>query len=72
MSAKYKELITYHKNGSALYSLKFVGGGQLPDVLQSEYTSTSEAERWKKLYYSGKLPKKIRPIEAISELKEAS
>jgi len=56
-----KELEAYHKPNSALYSLRFVGGGQLPDALKSEYTSTKEAYRQRDLYYAGKLPK--RPLK---------
>jgi hypothetical protein len=57
-----KELEAYHKNGSALYSLRFVKGGQLPDMLDSEYTSTKEAYKQRDLYYAGKLTKKDKQV----------
>jgi len=57
--ATKKELEVYHKPKSALYSLRFKGGGQLPAALNSEYTSTKEANRMRDLYYAGKLPKPV-------------
>lgn len=53
-----KELEIYHKPNSSLYSLRFIKGGELPDALKSEYTSTKEAAKWRDLYYNSKLPKK--------------
>lgn len=53
-----KEMEIYHKPNSALYSLRFVKGGQIPDALDSEYTSTTEANKMMKLYYDSKLTKK--------------
>lgn len=61
--ATKKELEFYHKPNSALYSLRFVGGGQLPAALDSEYTSTREAGRMRDLYYANRLPKKIKVPE---------
>jgi len=52
-----KELRTYYKQGSQLVSLSFIGGGELPDALKSEFTSIKEAERMRDLYYAGDLPK---------------
>jgi len=45
MAGKYKELIVVPEDNSPLYALKFVGGGELPDVLKSSYTSQTEAAK---------------------------
>lgn len=59
-----KELKIFNKQGSQLYSLKFIGGGELPDALKSEYTSVREAEKWRDRYYQNKLPKKAKQLAA--------
>jgi len=58
MAGKYKELIVVPEDNSPLYALKFVGGGELPDVLKSSYTSQTEAAKARDLYYESKIVKK--------------
>jgi len=58
MAGKYKELKIINADNSALYALKFVGGGELPDMLKSNYTSQTEAAKARDLYYAGKITKK--------------
>lgn len=60
--ATKKELEIYHKEGSHLYSLRFVNGGELPDMLKSDYTSRFEAAKWRDMYYAAKLPKKSQEV----------
>lgn len=67
MSGKYKELEIVTAPNSPLYCLRFVGGGELPDLLKTLYTSHREAGRARDLYYSGKL-KAIKPIEKADKV----
>ena len=67
MAGKYKELVIEHAPNSPLYCLRFVGGGELPDILKTAYTSSKEADKARALYYTGKL-KKIKPIEKADKV----
>jgi len=58
MAGKYRELVVYASDTSALYRVKFVGGGELPDVLKSSYTSQTLANAAIALYYESKVVKK--------------
>ena len=58
--ATKKELDIFNKPGSQLYSLRFLKGGELPDMLKGEYTSVKEANKWRTMYYTSKLPKKAQ------------
>jgi len=60
MAGKYKELKIINADNSALYALKFVGGGELPDVLKSSYTSQTEAAKAIDLYYKNKIKKVVK------------
>lgn len=53
-----KELEIVHKENSSMYILKFSRGGELPDMLKSEFTSFKLAARQRDLYYISKKPKK--------------
>lgn len=71
MAGKTKEIEIVKSGKSHMYVCKFVGGGELPDILKSEYTSIKEAEKWRDMYYAGKrkmndIPNmKIRPSEEV-------
>jgi len=42
MAGKYKELVIINDTKTPLYAVKYVGGGQLPDVLNTLFTSTKD------------------------------
>jgi len=54
LAGKYKELVVINDANTPLYAVKFVGGGELPDVLKTLYTSTKEATKAIALYYKNK------------------
>jgi len=57
MAGKYKELEIITDEKTPLYKLRYVGGGELPDVLKTLYTSTFEAAKARDLYYNSKIKK---------------
>jgi len=57
MAGKHKELIVVPDERTPMYILKFVGGGELPDVLKTLYTSTKGADKARTLYYNSKMKK---------------
>ena len=59
MAGKYKELVIKPADNSPMYVLSFVGGGELPDVLKSSYTSQTEAAKARDLYYKNKIKKVV-------------
>ncbi|MCK4501201.1 hypothetical protein KAU11_11940 [Candidatus Babeliales bacterium] len=59
MAGKYKELEIVPDERTPLYKLRYVGGGELPDVLKTLYTSTREAIKARDLYYKSKVKKKV-------------
>ena len=65
-----KDLIIEHAPNSPLYCLKFQGGGELPDLLKTLYTSSKEAAKARDLYLAGKL-KKVEPIQRAVKPKAA-
>jgi len=69
MAGTKKKIIIFHEWNDALYQMKFEGGGQLPAALEGKYTSVSEAEKMRDLYYAGKLPKR-ETIQSTTELSE--
>ena len=60
MAGKYKELVIKPALNSPLYVVGFVGGGELPDVLKSSYTSQTEAAKAIDLYYKNKIKKVVK------------
>lgn len=67
MAGKYKELLIAHAPNSPLYCLRFAGGGELPNVLDTYYTSHREADKARALYYKGKL-NKTKPVDDINKV----
>jgi len=59
-----KELKIVKYDNKALYYLKFIGGGPLPEGLKSDYTDTATAGKWRDLYYANALPKKPEQVVA--------
>lgn len=68
MAGTKKEIKIYHEWNESLYRMKFIGGGQLPEILGGLWTSVKAAEQMRDLYYAGKLPKRPQSIQAASEL----
>ena len=60
-----KELKIMKYDNKALYYLKFIGGGPLPEGLKSDFTDTATAARWRDMYYANALPK-IKKVEVAA------
>ena len=60
MAGKYKELIIINDEKTPMYKVKYVGGGEIPDVLKTLYTSTALAAKAIALYYKKKSGKKSK------------
>lgn len=72
MAGSKKEINIFHEWNDALYQMKFIGGGQLPEALKGKFTSIKEAEKMRDLYYAGRLPKRTQTIQSVAEEKKSA
>lgn len=65
---KYKDfLITPVKHSPSLVEIKFDGSGKLADALTGFYTSSTAAKVQIDAYLEGRLGKRVKNAQAISE-----
>jgi hypothetical protein len=53
-----KEIEIYSPLGTQMYAMRFLKGGELPQMLGGLFTSAKEAAKFRDLYYKSKLPKR--------------